>query len=95
MKSAILIVLVMIMHFTKAQNGLQASYDLSTQTKDDHLTVNQFSSFKVSEVESQLLFAGPSRRSLDFDICYLWWYRRSCLCLQQQMACFQPKTDDC
>ena len=47
MKSAILIVLAM-MHFANAQNGLQASYDLSTQTKDDHLTVNQCPSFKVS-----------------------------------------------
>ena len=38
----------MIMHFTKAQNGLQASYDLSTQTKDDHLTVNECPSSYVS-----------------------------------------------
>ena len=48
MKSAILIVLAMIMHFANAQNGLQASYDLSTQTKDDHLTVNECPSSYVS-----------------------------------------------
>ena len=39
--------------------------------------------------------ADAGQRSIDFDLCYMWRRRRSCVCLQQQMECFQPKTEDC
>ena len=39
--------------------------------------------------------ADPGRRSIDLDHRYMWRCRRRCLYLQQQMACFKLKSEDC